>query len=153
MVYELGLDEQRNNLEIASYVFLESSGDEDAKVFIEIKQESKSCHTLSENGAVSSESIEELKGDLELIKDVILVESELGISFSISDGFDNDDQEMLYFLANSIRKIPQEMKRTSYNAEVRLIPATEVDTKNLFKPEFSIRYTEIVNNQNSTDMD
>lgn len=75
---------------------------------------------------------------MELIKDVILVETEFGVSFSISDGFDNDDQEMLYFLANSIRKIPQEMQWTSYNAEAKLTPATEADTKDLFKPEFCI---------------
>lgn len=98
--------------------------------------------TLQE--ALSSESIEELKRDLQLIKDVILVEAEWGVSFNISDGFDNDDQEMLYFLANSIRRIPQEMQWTSYSVEARLTPATEVDAKDLFKPEFSIRYTEIV---------
>lgn len=76
-----------------------------------------------------------------LLKNTVI----FGVSFSISDGFDNDDQEMLYFLANSIRRIPQEMQWTSYNAEARLTPATEADTKDLFKPEFLIRYTEIAN--------
>ena len=112
---------------------------------IETKEEKEELFKATLQEPLSSESIEELKGDLELIKDVILVETEFGVSFSISDGFDNDDQEMLYFLANSIRRIPQEMQWTSYNAEARLTPATEADTKDLFKPEFSIRYTEIVN--------
>lgn len=112
---------------------------------IETKEEKKELFKATLQEPLSSESIEELKGDLELIKDVILVETEFGVSFSISDGFDNDDQEMLYFLANSIRRIPQEMQWTSYNAEARLTPATEADTKDLFKPEFLIRYTEIAN--------
>lgn len=34
------------------------------------------------------------------------------------------------------------MQWTSYNAEARLTPATEADTKDLFKPEFSIRYSQ-----------
>ena len=83
---------------------------------IETKEEKKELFKATLQEPLSSESIEELKGDLELIKDVILVETEFGVSFSISDGFDNDDQEMLYFLANSIRRIPQEMQWTSYNA-------------------------------------
>lgn len=112
---------------------------------IETKEEKEELFKATLQEPLSSESIEELKGDLELIKNVILVETEFGVSFSISDGFDNDDQEMLYFLANSIRKIPQEMQWTSYNAEAKLTPATEADTKDLFKPEFCIRYTEIVN--------
>lgn len=37
------------------------------------------------------------------------------------------------------------MQWTSYNAEARLTSVTEVDTKDLFKPKFCIRYTEIVN--------
>lgn len=112
---------------------------------IETKKEKEAVFSATLQEPLSSESIEELNGDLELIKNVILVETEFGVSFSISDGFDNDDQEMLYFLANSIRRIPQEMQWTSYNAEARLTPATGADTKDLFKTEFSIRYTEIVN--------
>lgn len=111
---------------------------------IETKKEREEMLQATLQEALSSESIEELKRDLQLIKDVILVEAEWGVSFNISDGFDNDDQEMLYFLANSIRRIPQEMQWTSYSVEARLTPATEVDAKDLFKPEFSIRYTEIV---------
>ena len=99
---------------------------------IETKEEKEELFKATLQEPLSSESIEELKGDLELIKNVILVETEFGVSFSISDGFDNDDQEMLYFLANSIRRIPQEMQWTSYNAEARLTPATEADTKDLF---------------------
>ena len=112
---------------------------------VETKEEKRAIFKATLQEPLSSESLEELKGDLKLIKDVILVETEFGISFSISDGFDEDDQEMLCFLANSIRRIPQEMQWTSYSAEARLIPESEAELKDLFKPSFFIKYIEIVN--------
>ena len=116
-----------------------------AVVIIETKAEQKEVFRGTLQEPVSSKSIEELKSDIALIKDVILIETEFGVSFSIPDGFDSDDQQMICFLADSIRKIPQEMQWTSYNADVELTPATEGDIKDLFKPQFCLKFTEIVN--------
>lgn len=131
--------------EVRKFTLFQMAALKGSVIRIEIKETKEDVFKATLQEPLSSESIEELKGDLELIKDVILVESEFGVSFNISDGFDNNDQEMLYFLANSIRKIPQEMQWTSYNVEARLTPVSKADTKDLFKPEFSIRYTELVN--------
>lgn len=112
---------------------------------IETKAEQKEVFRGTLQKPFGVKSIEALKSDIALIKDVMLIETEFGVSFSISDGFDSDDRQMICFLADSIRKIPQEMQWTSYNADVKLTPATEGDIKDLFKPQFCLRFTEIVN--------
>ena len=56
---------------------------------------------------ISGSSMKDLKTELDMIKAIMLVEAQYGVTFSVNEPFEKEDLEAIHFLANSIHGIPE----------------------------------------------
>ena len=129
--------------EAKKFILFQMNAQKGAVIKIKTKEDNVVFRTTLQE-PLGSESIEELKADIELIKDVILVEAEFGVSFSILENFSIEDRRLLKFLSNSVRGIAYEVHWDSFEVEAKITPADDTNVEELFKESFKFKYTEVV---------
>ena len=63
--------------------------------------------------------MKDLQNELDMIKAVMLVEAQYGVTFSVNEPFEKEDLEAIHFLAESIRGIPENCTWESFKMTAR----------------------------------
>jgi hypothetical protein len=78
-----------------------------ATMSIRVKKDDQELMSSVLEHSISGSSMKDLKTELDMIKAVMLVEAQYGVTFSVSEPFKKEDLAAIHFLADSIRGIPE----------------------------------------------
>lgn len=90
-----------------------------ATMSIRVKKDDQELMSSVLEHPISGCSMKDLQNELDMIKAVMLVEAQYGVTFSVNEPFEKEDLEAIHFLAESIRGIPENCTWESFKMTAR----------------------------------
>ncbi len=81
---------------------------------IRVKEENQELMLLVLEHSISGSSMKDLQNELDMIKVVMLVEAQFGVTFSVSEPFEKEKLVAIHFLVDSIQGMPESCTRESF---------------------------------------
>ena len=91
---------------------------------IRVKEENQELMLLVLEHSISGSSMKDLQNELDMIKVVMLVEAQFGVTFSVSEPFEKEKLVAIHFLVDSIQGMPESCTRESWTWKPMPSPAS-----------------------------